>query len=40
VPTAADRAAFAGWFAAAVATYVALSVLVLTPLALLVAWAL
>jgi hypothetical protein len=37
-PTTSDRAAFAGWFTAAIATYLLLSVLVLAPVALLVAW--
>jgi hypothetical protein len=37
-PTAADRLAFAGWYAAALCTYALVSALVLAPLVLLVAW--
>ena len=37
-PTGADRAAFVAWYAAALCTYVLVSVIVLTPLALLVTW--
>lgn len=37
-PTRADRAAFVAWYAAALCTYALVSVVVLTPLALLVTW--